>query len=163
LEEKARGRHGADDFGSSFSAPGTRPGGRWNLGRENKHDNASIVSTIRRPDLSRENILRQAANRSDTCRRAYRPKAEVSRPSHYRRLSRRAKFFAIFSLPSGPRARKSEQNRSVRKRAGVFTQAGPKGDVRADATTVRCNPVNGHSVSRGLMLTAIDIGQAGSR
>jgi hypothetical protein len=44
-------------------------------------------------------------------------------PANFCKQSRRAKFFAIFSLPSGLRARKSEQNRSVSKRVGVFTQA----------------------------------------
>jgi hypothetical protein len=46
-------------------------------------------------------------------------------PANFCKQSRRAKFFAIFSLPSGLRARKSEQNRSVSKRVGVFTQARP--------------------------------------
>jgi hypothetical protein len=48
-------------------------------------------------------------------------------PANFCKQSRRAKFFAIFSLPSGLRARKSEQNRSVSKRVGVFTQARPSG------------------------------------
>src|SRR6516165_7807180 len=50
-------------------------------------------------------------------------------PANFCKQSRRAKFFAIFSLPSGLRARKSEQNRSVSKRVGVFTQARPFADL----------------------------------
>ena len=50
-------------------------------------------------------------------------------PANFCKQSRRAKFFAIFSLPSGLRARKSEQNRSVSKRVGVFTQARPRADI----------------------------------
>jgi Zn-dependent alcohol dehydrogenase len=55
-------------------------------------------------------------------------------PANFCKQSRRAKFFAIFSLPSGLRARKSEQNRSVSKRVGVFTQARPYADIRPPIT-----------------------------
>src|SRR6516164_6904939 len=58
-------------------------------------------------------------------------------PANFCKQSRRAKFFAILSLPSGLRARKSEQNRSVSKRAGVFTQARPKGDLQGRPMNVR--------------------------
>ena len=50
-------------------------------------------------------------------------------PANFCKQSRRAKFIAILSLPSGLRVRKSEQNRSVSKRAGVFTQARPVADL----------------------------------
>jgi hypothetical protein len=60
---------------------------------------------------------------------AYNRPRPCENPANFCKQSRRAKFFAIFSLPSGLRARKSEQNRSVSKRVGVFTQARPEARV----------------------------------
>jgi phosphatidylserine/phosphatidylglycerophosphate/cardiolipin synthase-like enzyme len=73
--------------------------------------------------MDKEGTGKGAANgrkHVDDLRKQSRP---CENPANFCKQSRRAKFFAIFSLPSGLRARKSEQNRSVSKRVGVFTQA----------------------------------------